>query len=169
MTQPFTLAHFYDWLNEQDPLAEYDINSVTDCLICRYGLANGVGKTQGGACFTHAMSPWRDAKLSSVINSIAYSGNRHTIAQAITTMEELMEDFAGERRDFFLRLYNQASDPFAELRQRSAPLPSEKSSTTENERVVPFLSPRAPQAREAADQGAVSAGTGAAPIIGGEK
>ena len=59
--------------------------------------------------------------------------------------------------------------PLSDYLSGSAPLPSEKSSTTSKERVVPFLSPRAPQAREAADQGAVSAGTGTAPILGGEK
>lgn len=58
--------------------------------------------------------------------------------------------------------------PLSDYLSGSAPLPSEMSSITENERAFP-LHPAQPLREGAFDQGAALAGTGAAPTFGGEK
>ncbi len=53
--KPFTLPHFLRWLNGRDPAEQYNQNSTFDCLLCRYGLENGVSRSAGN-------SPWRETR-----------------------------------------------------------------------------------------------------------
>ena len=71
--KPFTLPHFVAWLRTRDPAEEYEISSIKDCLICRYGKAHGVEPDLNGNYFTQTQEKF-DGVAGGDVSCIAYGG-----------------------------------------------------------------------------------------------
>lgn len=87
----FSLEGLILWLEKQPGETAYNLMSTSDCLICRYGKAQGIKADWCGRVFLQTYAPWEKNGTADLVNKVALA-KPETYAAALDRARTLLTE-----------------------------------------------------------------------------